>query len=127
MRFRKCTFLLIVLIAGSASAIEIGIEARTASLQFPWDQTSAFSDYHGTGGNPAANASLSDSAFVANRFRVLVQQSSLSLDGTQIRVSLSIGATLAKPGDTIETLVKRADLLMYRSKAAGRNRVTMSS
>ena len=35
------------------------------------NQTSAFSDYHGTGGNPAANASLSDSAFVANRFRVV--------------------------------------------------------
>ncbi|MEI6115706.1 MAG: phenylacetic acid degradation protein PaaN [Burkholderiales bacterium] len=35
------------------------------------NQTSAFSDYHGTGGNPAANASLCDSAFVANRFRVV--------------------------------------------------------
>ena len=35
------------------------------------NQTSAFSDYHGTGGNPAANASLADSAFVANRFRVV--------------------------------------------------------
>lgn len=35
------------------------------------NQSSAFSDYHGTGGNPAANASYSDSAFVANRFRVI--------------------------------------------------------
>ncbi len=35
------------------------------------NQSSAFSDYHGTGGNPAANASYSDSAFVANRFRVV--------------------------------------------------------
>ncbi|MPN50667.1 hypothetical protein SDC9_198299 [bioreactor metagenome] len=34
------------------------------------NQSSAYSDYHGTGGNPAANASYSDSAFVANRFRV---------------------------------------------------------
>ena len=35
------------------------------------NQSSAFSDYHGTGGNPAANASYSDSAYVANRFRVV--------------------------------------------------------
>ena len=35
------------------------------------NQSAAFSDYHGTGGNPAANASYCDSAFVANRFRVV--------------------------------------------------------
>jgi phenylacetic acid degradation protein paaN len=34
------------------------------------NQSAAFSDYHGTGANPAANASLTDSAFVAGRFRV---------------------------------------------------------
>ena len=35
------------------------------------NQSAAFSDYHGTGGNPAANAAYTDSAFVANRFRVV--------------------------------------------------------
>jgi phenylacetic acid degradation protein paaN len=35
------------------------------------NQSAAFSDYHATGGNPAANASYADSAFVANRFRVV--------------------------------------------------------
>lgn len=35
------------------------------------NQSAAFSDYHGTGGNPAANASYCDSAFVANRFCVV--------------------------------------------------------
>ena len=35
------------------------------------NQSAAFSDFHGTGANPAANASLTDSAFVANRFRVV--------------------------------------------------------
>jgi phenylacetic acid degradation protein paaN len=34
------------------------------------NQSAAFSDYHVTGGNPAGNASLTDAAFVANRFRV---------------------------------------------------------
>ena len=34
------------------------------------NQSAAYSDFHGTGANPAANSSLTDSAFVANRFRV---------------------------------------------------------
>lgn len=35
------------------------------------NQSAGFSDYHGTGANPAANASYTDSAFVASRFRVI--------------------------------------------------------
>jgi phenylacetic acid degradation protein paaN len=35
------------------------------------NQTAAFSDFHATGANPAANASLVDGAFVAGRFRVI--------------------------------------------------------
>ena len=39
------------------------------------NQSAAFSDYHGTGGNPAANASFADAAFVASRFRVVQRRS----------------------------------------------------
>jgi phenylacetic acid degradation protein paaN len=35
------------------------------------NQSAAFSDFHGTGGNPAANASYTDAAFVAGRFCVV--------------------------------------------------------
>ena len=35
------------------------------------NQSAAFSDYHGTGANPAANAALTDAAFVASRFCVV--------------------------------------------------------
>jgi phenylacetic acid degradation protein paaN len=35
------------------------------------NQSAAFSDFHGTGANPAANAALTDSAFVTSRFRVV--------------------------------------------------------
>ena len=35
------------------------------------NQSAAFSDFHGTGANPAANASSTDLAFVANRFHVV--------------------------------------------------------
>ncbi len=39
------------------------------------NQSAAFSDFHGTGANPAANAALTDSAFVASRFRVTQSRS----------------------------------------------------
>ena len=35
------------------------------------NQSAAFSDFHGTGANPAANAALTDSAFVTSRFHVV--------------------------------------------------------
>jgi phenylacetic acid degradation protein paaN len=35
------------------------------------NQSAAFSDFHGTGANPAANASYTDGAYVASRFRVI--------------------------------------------------------
>ncbi|HEX8740411.1 MAG TPA: phenylacetic acid degradation protein PaaN [Casimicrobiaceae bacterium] len=35
------------------------------------NQSAAFSDFHGTGANPAANAALTDAAYVAGRFRIV--------------------------------------------------------
>jgi phenylacetic acid degradation protein paaN len=35
------------------------------------NQSAAFSDFHGTGANPAANAAFTDGAFVAGRFRIV--------------------------------------------------------
>ncbi len=35
------------------------------------NQSAAFSDFHASGANPAANAALTDSAYVASRFRVV--------------------------------------------------------
>ena len=64
---------------------------------------------------------------VAERTRMLVEQSSLITGTETVRVSVSIGASLGRPGDKAASLVKRADQLMYRSKLAGRNRVTMDS
>ena len=40
------------------------------------------------------------------------------------QVTISVGATLAHSDDTEETLLERADRLMYESKSAGKNRVT---
>lgn len=62
---------------------------------------------------------------LADRLRVLVEQSALGDDSEVLRVTVSMGGALATPGDTPETLIKRADELMYRSKDAGRNQVSI--
>jgi PleD family two-component response regulator len=34
---------------------------------------------------------------------------------------------VAKPGDTLETLLERADAAMYTAKRAGRNRISLAT
>ncbi len=64
-------------------------------------------------------------AEIAERLRVLVAGSSVLVEGRRLPVTVSIGAAVARPEDTPEGLIDRADKLMYRSKAGGRNRVTL--
>ncbi len=70
-----------------------------------------------------ANVEGEDLMTAANRSRVLVEESSMPANGG-LRITISLGATLARTDDTIDSLIKRADHLMYRSKQAGRNLVT---
>ena len=63
---------------------------------------------------------------LANKLRVLVEKSHITMDTSAlVRVTVSIGATLARIDDTIESLLKRADQLLYQSKTGGRNRVSL--
>ena len=62
---------------------------------------------------------------LGNRMRVLVNQSFLMHDEARLGVSISLGATVAHRDDTAESLIKRADTLLYRSKKEGRNRLTL--
>lgn len=45
-------------------------------------------------------------------------------DGQHLDVTVSIGVACLNPGDTLATLLKRADEALYRSKQNGRNRIT---
>jgi len=64
---------------------------------------------------------------IATRFKTAVEQSSIFTGKGVLKVTISIGATLAKDEDNIHTLVKRADELLYKSKSKGRNRVTLDN
>lgn len=63
---------------------------------------------------------------VGEKLRLLVAQSGLKTDLGRLTCTVSIGGTLAAPSDTPEGLVARADSLMYRAKAEGKNRVVVS-
>lgn len=61
---------------------------------------------------------------VSERIRVLVENSFIMEGDDKLKVTVSIGATMSREGDSAETVIKRADRLMYLSKAAGRNRIS---
>jgi diguanylate cyclase (GGDEF)-like protein/PAS domain S-box-containing protein len=61
---------------------------------------------------------------IGEKLRMLVANSYLDTDGVELRVTISLGGTLLRTSDTRQTLVARADRLLYKSKDAGRNRFT---
>ena len=62
---------------------------------------------------------------LGTRLRVLVESSYIAVENKKLHVTISIGATLMRHDDSMDTLIKRADTLLYESKSAGRNRLTM--
>ena len=63
--------------------------------------------------------------FIANRFRRVIEQSSIFTGEAVVKVTISIGATSAKSDENATALIKRVDNLLYKSKNTGRNKVTM--
>ena len=54
------------------AALEVGVALSENLLGGVFvNQSAAYSDFHGTGANPAANASYTDGAYVASRFRIV--------------------------------------------------------
>jgi phenylacetic acid degradation protein paaN len=61
-----------VLASADQVACEVGVSlSQNLTGDVYVNQSAAFSDYHATGANPAANATLTDAAFVASRFRIV--------------------------------------------------------
>jgi diguanylate cyclase (GGDEF)-like protein/PAS domain S-box-containing protein len=60
---------------------------------------------------------------IGERLRRLVEQSAVTSDLCKIRLTLSVGATLANSDDDETSLIRRADRLLYEAKRLGRNRL----
>ncbi len=70
-----------------------------------------------------ANVNDEELVRTARRFRALVQLSRLP-GRHSIGVTVSVGAAIARPGESLADLLQRVDRHLYESKAAGKNRVT---
>jgi PAS domain S-box-containing protein len=62
---------------------------------------------------------------IGRRLRLLIKESFVTAHGQRISATISIGGTLARPEDTKEAVLERADKLLYKSKGGGKNRFTM--
>jgi diguanylate cyclase (GGDEF)-like protein/PAS domain S-box-containing protein len=67
------------------------------------------------------NITLDTLNMLSERSRALVAQSHMPVSDTRIGLTVSLGGTLAKSGDTFESLVARADQNLYRAKRVKRN------
>jgi len=71
------------------------------------------------------NITLQELKRLGDRLRLLVENAYLLHGNEKLGVTISMGATLVNDHDTVETLMKRADTFLYKSKSAGRNRLTI--
>jgi len=69
-------------------------------------------------------SNLTDAPTIAEKFRRLVASTTFDFEGQPLNVTVSIGITIALPGDSIETIVERATALMNQSKTTGKNKST---
>ncbi len=63
---------------------------------------------------------------VANKLRLLIAESYITVETGMLNATVSMGATVVQRYDSVEALVKRAEQLMLHSKWLGRNTVSLS-
>lgn len=74
----------------------------------------------------ARNVDVEMLSQLAERCVVLIAETVVPCNDEQrVSLSVSVGAALARPGETSENLIQRADELMYLSKTSGRDRATV--
>jgi diguanylate cyclase (GGDEF)-like protein/PAS domain S-box-containing protein len=62
---------------------------------------------------------------VAEKLRSLVEKTNIEFEDKGLGVTISLGASLIRSGESIGDLIKRSDELMYISKKNGKNCVTL--
>jgi len=73
-----------------------------------------------------SGSSLEIAKQVAERIRERVSDQPIHLVDQAVAVTVSLGVSAARPGDTDEVLIARADRALYVAKSAGRNRVEIA-
>lgn len=65
-----------------------------------------------------------DAPILAEKFRKLISNTQVPSKEGPLHVTVSAGITVIRPTDTAESIVERADMLMYKSKHAGKDQVS---
>jgi diguanylate cyclase (GGDEF)-like protein/PAS domain S-box-containing protein len=63
---------------------------------------------------------------IANKLRLLVEESYIMVETGALSTTISIGASLIQRYDTADSLIKRTEQLMMHSKWRGKNKVSLS-
>jgi diguanylate cyclase (GGDEF)-like protein/PAS domain S-box-containing protein len=66
----------------------------------------------------------SDVIIIAEKIRALIEKTEIQHEGKQLSVTASLGVTIVRDGDTVDSIIKRVDPLMYKSKQNGKNCIT---
>lgn len=72
-----------------------------------------------------SNVDLNGVRVASEKVRHLIETSKVRTQDRNIQATISIGATISIETDTAESIVKRADNLMYISKINGKNKVSV--
>ncbi len=64
---------------------------------------------------------------VAERVRARISDDAMHSHDTRLTLTISLGIARARPNDTVESLIDRADQALYAAKRAGRNCVRVAS
>ena len=67
---------------------------------------------------------LAGGLVVAERIRASIASQPLAASQPELRLTVSLGATQARKGEALSEGIARADTALYRSKEAGRDRIT---
>ena len=73
-----------------------------------------------------SNTSREAAAMVGERLRFAVQAEDYLADGHVIELTVSLGCSTLLPGESAESLLRRADSALYVAKREGRNRLAMA-
>lgn len=69
------------------------------------------------------HCSIADALILAEKLRISISDNSLQLEQQSIPVTISLGVACWRANETIEQVIKRADVALYLAKESGRNRV----